>query len=227
MAMSADGRVASASREWLGFSSDSDHRRLLRIRTRYDAIVCGARTVDTQPFTLDSGGETYRRMRRRHGLREDPIRVIVSPSGSLDPNAAVFESPGGPIVVGVGSSSSPPARRRLSERADALWTLPDGDAMGAAILHRLSSEYGVDRVLLEGGPRLNELFFRLGLVDRLFLTICPVLVCGARAPGIADGLGAASLPEAFRMDFRSAQRCGDEVYLELTRKEKGEPEGSP
>lgn len=227
MAMSADGRVASASRGWMGFSSGSDHSRLLHIRTQYDAIVCGARTVDTQPFTLDSGGETYRHMRQRLGLREDPLRVIVSPSGSLDPNAAVFESPGGPVVVVVGPSSPLSARRLLSQRADVLWTVPDDAEMGAAILERLSKEYRVGRVLLEGGPRLNELFFRSGLVDRLFLTICPILVCGASAPGIADGLGAASLADAFRMDFLRAQRCGDEVFLELTRRKKGEPEGSP
>lgn len=223
MAMSADARVASADRGWLGFSSDRDHARLLDIRTRYDAILCGARTVDTQPFTLQSGGERYRRLRLANGLAEEPVRVIVSPSGSLDLGAAVFNAPGGPIVVVVSTACPSTRKRKLRERADAVWEAPTGDALAEFVVTRLRNEYDAQRLLLEGGPRLNDLFFRTGWVDRLYLTVCPLIVGGVGAPGLASGPGSACLAAAFRMTYKTVERFGDEVFLELERRKKREP----
>ena len=53
--------------------------------------MCGARTVEISNAILGNGGETFRRLRLKNGLAEFPLRMIVSGSGSIDPEAEIFQ----------------------------------------------------------------------------------------------------------------------------------------
>ena len=46
MAMTADGKIATANRAVSSFSSRRDHDHLLALRATADAVMAGARTVD-------------------------------------------------------------------------------------------------------------------------------------------------------------------------------------
>ena len=54
MAMSADGKIAPAHRRFVAFGSRRDHANLLALRATADAVMCGARTVDSAAVTLDA-----------------------------------------------------------------------------------------------------------------------------------------------------------------------------
>jgi len=57
MAMSADGKIASTNRKVTSLGSRIDHDRLLELRTKADAILTGAGTLNAQPhITLGLGG---------------------------------------------------------------------------------------------------------------------------------------------------------------------------
>ena len=55
MAMSADGKIAPTHRRFVAFGSRRDHANLLSLRATADAVMCGARTVDSAAVTLDAG----------------------------------------------------------------------------------------------------------------------------------------------------------------------------
>jgi riboflavin biosynthesis pyrimidine reductase len=80
-------------------------------------------------------------------------------------------------------------------------------------LRWLRQQWGIKRLLCEGGGELNDTLFRAGLVDELHLTVCPRVFGGRTAPTIADGLGAGSLARATRLELASARRRGDELFL--------------
>ena len=65
MAMSADGKIAPAHRRFVAFGSRCDHANLLALRATTDGVMCGARTVDSAPVTLDAGGTVYELRRLR------------------------------------------------------------------------------------------------------------------------------------------------------------------
>ena len=92
MAMSADGKIATANRAVATFSSARDHTHLYELRATADAVMSGARTVDLNNYTLGSGPERFRKLRLRRGLAECHLRVIVSGSGSVSVSAAVSSS---------------------------------------------------------------------------------------------------------------------------------------
>ena len=90
MAMTADGKIATANRAVSSFTSKRDHDHLLELRATADAVMSGARTVDSAKINMGSGSAKYRRTRLKNGLPEYNLRVIVSGSGTVDPKAEVF-----------------------------------------------------------------------------------------------------------------------------------------
>ena len=89
VASTLDGKLAPGTRRFIPFSSERDQRLLLKLRTRADAVLCGARTVDLGPVDLGPGPIHYRRERLRNGLREYNLRIVVSGRGSLNPDAEI------------------------------------------------------------------------------------------------------------------------------------------
>jgi len=90
MAMTADGKIATANRQVSSFGSRHDQNHLLALRATADAVMAGARTVDLNPINMGPGPAKYRALRRRRGLAEHNLRIIVSRSGSVKPGAEVF-----------------------------------------------------------------------------------------------------------------------------------------
>jgi 2,5-diamino-6-(ribosylamino)-4(3H)-pyrimidinone 5'-phosphate reductase len=213
MAMTADGKIATANRAISSFSSRRDHDHLLALRATADAVMAGARTVDLNPINMGPGPAKYRRLRQRRGLAEFNLRVIVSRSGTVATNAEIFRRRFSPIIILTTRRAS--ARRLSKLRAVA----SEVKVCGATeidlreALRWLRRQWGVKRLLCEGGGELNDALFRAGVVDELHLTICPTIFGGRTAPTIVDGIGAGSLARAGRLRLKSATRSADELFL--------------
>jgi riboflavin-specific deaminase-like protein len=213
MAMTADGKIATANRAVSSFSSRRDREHLLALRARADAVMCGARTADLNAITMGPGPAKFRRRRRRGGLAEYNLRVIVSGSGSIDPRARVFRHRFSPILILTTGRASRARLARLTALADEVKVCGRREIDFDGALRWLRTTWGVKRLLCEGGGELNAALFRAGLVNELHLTVCPKIFGGRAAPTIADGLGAARLAQATRLRLRSLRRVGDELFL--------------
>ncbi|HEY8393924.1 MAG TPA: dihydrofolate reductase family protein [Thermaerobacter sp.] len=175
MVSTVDGKVTTgrgAIREPIG--SKVDHGLMARLRAPVDAVLRGAGTVrayDVPPRVP----EEYARRRRRQGLPPQPLPVVISGSCDLDPEARFFrEAPRRPLVL---TTRAAPVERveALREVADVEYAGEDRVEVRAA-LARLREGYGIHRLLVEGGPRVNYHLFAAGLVDELFWTVAPKIV---------------------------------------------------
>lgn len=225
MAMTADGKIATANRGVSSFGSGRDRRHLLELRATADAVMAGARTVDLNPVNLGPGPLKYRQMRRAAGLQEYNVRLIVSRKATIDPDAKIFKHRFSPIVI----LTTQQAPRKRVER---LRSLADIRVFGtkeidfAAAFRWLRAEHGVQRLLCEGGGELNDALFRAGLVDELHLTICPFIFGGRSAPTIADGLGASTLARSVKMELVSSRRARQELFLVYRTVRNNQPGGA-
>jgi 2,5-diamino-6-(ribosylamino)-4(3H)-pyrimidinone 5'-phosphate reductase len=213
MAMTADGKIATANRAVSSFGSRKDHEHLLELRATADAVLAGARTVDLNRVNLGPGPAKYRRLRLACGLAKFNLRIIVSGSGTVNPEAEIFRQRFSPIILLT-------TRRATARRLNDLQGLVDDVKIcGEEVidfrkaLRWLREKWNIKRLLCEGGGEVNDALFRAGLVDELHLTVCPKIFGGRTAPTISDGVGARSLMRAARLELKSARRHGKEMFL--------------
>jgi len=213
VAMTADGKLATANRAVSSFSSPRDQELLLSLRATADAVLSGARTVDLNPVSLGPGPARYRTLRRRHGLTEYNLRIIASGSGSVNPDAVIFRHKFSPIIILTTRSAGEARLKRLRAVADAVKICGEKELNFRPALRWLRQKWGVKRLLCEGGGELNDALFRAGVVDEVHVTICPKIFGGRGAPTLADGSGAGTLARAAQLTVRSAGRHAGEMFL--------------
>jgi riboflavin-specific deaminase-like protein len=213
MAMTADGKIATANRAVSSFGSRRDQAHLLQLRATADAVMAGARTTDSNPITLGPGPAKYRRLRLRHGLAEFNLRIIVSRSGTVNPKAEVFQRRFSPIIILATRRATASRLRALRAVATEVKICGTREIDFPRALRWLREKWGIKRLLCEGGGELNDALFRAGVVDQLHLTVCPKVFGGRTAPTIADGLGASSLARAAQLALVSARRHDDEMFF--------------
>jgi riboflavin-specific deaminase-like protein len=212
MAMTADGKIATANRAVASFGSPRDLAHLYALRATAEAVMCGARTAEMDGLSLGPGPACYRRLRRQRGLAEYNLRVLVSGSGSINPRAAIFTRRVSPILILTTEQAGARRLAALRKVADEMLVFGERGVSFAAALAELRARWGVRRLVCEGGGELNAALFAAGLVDELHLTICPFVFGGRDAPSIADGSGVTRLAEAARFELRSCRRHGDELF---------------
>jgi riboflavin-specific deaminase-like protein len=217
MAMTADGKIATANRVVHSFGSARDLRHLYELRATADAVMCGARTVEISHSVLDNGGPAFRRLRLKHGLAEHNLRVIVSGRGSIDPEAEIFKNKFSPVIVLTTARISKINRSKLENVGAEVKICGRTHVNLTMALRWLRTRWQVKRLLCEGGGDLNEAMFRADLVDEIHLTICPKIFGGRTAPTIAEGEGFSTLKQAKKFELTSIREFDAELFTTFSR----------
>jgi diaminohydroxyphosphoribosylaminopyrimidine deaminase/5-amino-6-(5-phosphoribosylamino)uracil reductase len=202
LALSIDGRIATASGESRWVSGPVARRWVHALRNRVDAVMVGAGTVLADDPRLTC---------RLRGGR-DPLRVVVDGRLRVPPGATIFRQRSQASTLVVTSAASAAAPRRRLERAGAeLLVLPGrgGRVRIASILEALAAR-GVVSVLIEGGADLAAAVLRERAVDRALIVAAPLLIGADGRPAIA-ALGVRGLPDAPRLANPRVSRLGADV----------------
>lgn len=215
MAMSADGKIATANRAVQTFGSRRDHDRLMRLRSTADAVLCGSHTVNTAPYDLGPGDDYWRCQRSANGLSEYNLRIIVSGRGTLSPAAEIFRHTFSPIIVLTTDRCPPENRDAILQMTPHVISCGDEAIDWDRAFQWLRHKWGVRRIACEGGGELNDQMFRGGYVDELYLTWIPCLVGGQNAPTIAEGEGIDALGNAASFHLVNLETHDTEVFLDF------------
>ena len=170
------------------------------LRASVDAVMVGARTVhDVSPQSLWIPEYTYPDAKHLYAeyranilhKPEYPLLVVVSGSGKLELDRAIFRTPGLSTVVittsagrdtlaRAGATKLPPVQIHALDTSCGMIT-------PLAMLRLLYAQLGVERLLHEGGPTLFGQFLAADAVDELFLTMSPQ-IAGRRSDEIRPAL---------------------------------------
>jgi riboflavin-specific deaminase-like protein len=222
VATTLDGKLAPENRKFVPFGSKRDLDLLYETRARADAVLMGARTVDSAPGHYGPGPAKYRRMRLQRGLPEYNLRVIVSGRGTLSPKADIFRYRFSPIIVLTSARASVRNLRSLRRAADDVEIFGDKEINFEKAFRWLEKKWRVKKILCEGGGELNATLIRQNLVDEIYVTVCPLIFGGRRAPTLADGEGITSVDQATKLRLKSLKRMGQELFTvyQLRRKSR-------
>ena len=210
-ALTWDGRISTKRGTPSDFSSPRDKHRLLEIRSTCDAVLASAKTIAADQMTMGLPAEKLRAQRKRRGQPPYPVRVLLTNSGRIDPKLRIFEKDFSPIVIF--STTRMPARTQatLAPRADLRLhetpavRLPD-------MLATLHSEYGVRRLVCEGGAQVFRSLLEAGLIDEVHVTSTPHLFGSRRAPTLT-GLAGRFLPKSTALTLEGMKVVEDECFL--------------
>lgn len=211
-AVSLDGKLALENRSIIQFSSARDQRFVFQLRASADAVLCGAETVETFAIDLAAGPPECRRKRQQLGLAPEPLRVLVNDDGRIDPRARIFRKPVSPVIVLTTTRAAKQCAATLRERAT-VKGFGERTVDFVQAFRWLRDGFGVKRLLCEGGGETNAALIRAGVVDEMHITVCPLILCGRRAPTICDGEGVESLAQATRLRLKSVKQHQGELFL--------------
>lgn len=214
VAMTADGKLAPATRHFIPFTTKRDRDLMFDLRAEFDAVMSGARTVDTGEITLSGGGNRYKNKRRRLGRKKQHIRIIVSGSGTVDPHAHIFSSDRklSPIII-LTTQRAGKRLAALQKVADAVHVSRGKDLDFREALQWLRGHWGIKRLVCEGGGAINGGLILAGVVNEVYLTIAPVIMGGRNAPTPVDGDGFRSIADALPLKLKRLERVEGELYM--------------
>jgi len=203
MVTSVDGATTLGGRV-SRLTGPADQLLLRRLREESDAVLVGAATVRAEGYSRLLRDDARERRLKSRGSAE-PLLCVVSRDASIASDApALLEAPSALVFLTSETAVLPAAQREVvAIRAPAIE--PREPVALRPLLVRLRSEYGVERVICEGGGTLNAALFAEGLVGELFVAISPMIAREAGSPplvaGIAGPLELSLLAHATADDF--------------------------
>lgn len=210
MAMTADGKITSAGREYPRFSSAADRRNMDRLRAEADALMVGAGTLRADDPELHVRDPEMVVHRRSLGKPPQLINVMVTASANVEGIARFFDPELSTARVVATVEEAPRSRLAALDGRAEVWRLGCGDVDLVRLLARLR-ERGVERLLVEGGGELNWKMVRAGLVDELHVTVAPALLGGREAPTPLEGEGF-RMEDQRRLSLADLRREDDELF---------------
>ena len=198
------------------------------LRASADAVIVGAGTVHaTSPEALWIPECTYpaaKLLFREYRVNvlhkpEYPLLVVVSGSGRLELERAVFRTPavrtvvittsaGSDVLAAAGATKLPSVQIHVLDAKS-------GTMAPMAMLRLLYAQLGVRRLLHEGGPTLFGQFLEAEAVDELFLTLSPQ-IAGRKGDTVRPGLveGMEFMPDrAPGFQLLSVKQRAEHLYL--------------
>jgi len=208
MAMTIDGKVVLPDGRWHGLTSREDRGRMDRYRAQNDALIAGVNSIANDNPNLHVAPPA-----------RSPVPVILLRNHLPPLDRNVFRNPPVTPILFVPRSRFTDGELE-SFRDCAMLVEMESDESAETVLHRIRG-LGFANVLLEGGPTLNDFFFRADLVDRLYLTIVPYLIGDRGLSGIVNG--AAPFTDFARRGWTlvNGETIGDELFLCYERRRSG------
>jgi riboflavin-specific deaminase-like protein len=203
LGQSLDGRIATEEGHSHYINGPEDLVRLHRVRALVDAVLVGAGTAAADDPRLTV----------RLAPGENPVRVVLDPRARVPEDRTLFHDGAAPTLwlqegPAAGDRPGPGPHVRIL-------TLPAGPGGlfdPKAVLQILRGR-GLGAVLVEGGGRTVSHFLEAGALDRLHLSVAPLLI-GSGRPAITLP-PIRRLDEALRPPVRHF-RLGNDLLFDLT-----------
>lgn len=209
-------------------SNPADRFIMGLLRASADAVMVGAGTLQdvganslwTPEYVYPDAKRLYAeyRVNARH-KPEYPLLVIVSGSGQLELERAIFQAPAMRTVVITTSAGRDELTRRGAAALGSVEVHALDSSSGSidplAMLELLHARFGVRTLLHEGGPTLFGQFLAAEAVDELFLTLSPQ-IAGRKGDSVRPAIvqGVEFVPDSAPR-FQTASIKTKDAYLYL------------
>ena len=198
VAQSLDGYIATRDGQSVWISGPDDLRHTHQLRALSDAVVVGARTIRADNPRLTT----------RLVDGPSPVRVVLDPDRRLDDTYRVFRDGPETLLLCAPEMANIP----FFGTARVLPVPRGPEGLDIAAILALLRARGLRRIFVEGGGVTVSRFLAAGALDRLHVTIAPLVMGG--------GVPAFPLPPVDRLEEGrrfawTAHRIGADILVDI------------
>lgn len=204
-AMTADGKIATATGESKWITSELARSRVQQTRHQYSAIMVGVETVLADNPMLNS----------RMPNAKQPVRVVCDSQLRTPLDCQLVQTAQTYRTI-IATTNTDEAKYQAYQTLGVEIMVVSTDNKHSnlnEILQKLG-EMQIDSVLIEGGSSLNFSVLEKGLVNRVHCYIAPKLVGGASAKTPIGGAGIGELANAVKLKLKSTELIGEDILLD-------------
>jgi riboflavin-specific deaminase-like protein len=209
--MSADGKIADKTRSRTTFSSEHDQKHLEYQVSLADAVLFGAGTLRAYGTTRSVVDPHLKHARKQRQQPSQPVQIVVSASGNLDPKMRFFRQPVPRWLLTTSDGAKLWDKYPDQFERILIAQMQNGSFDWLTVFNQLQ-ELGLQRLAILGGGQLVASLLALNLVNEIWLTVCPVIVGGESAPTPVEGEGFFS-KNALNLELLNAETKGQEIFL--------------
>lgn len=208
LAMSLDGRIATASGESRGLSSSDSQKEVHRMRMESEAILVGAGTViaDDPELTVRLVDNPEQRQ---------PTRFVVDTALRSPLDRKIWDQTKAKTILATTSQADRSKLEELDRRGIEVWII-DFDASGRVDLGKLMHRLGLQEyytLLVEGGGEIAASMLKAGLVDRIAFFYTPCLI-GSEGIPACGALGTSSLKDSIMIKKMKSEAVGQDILIQ-------------
>ncbi len=185
MAMTLDGRIATASGHSQWISGPAARLAVQKMRRWADAVMAGGDTVRHDDASLQ--------VRVPANWPRQPLRVVWTAAPALPPELKMLHD-GGPEPI----LAKPRSRDEWLEFLTALGR---------------HEQRPVTALLLEGGGELAASALRAGIVNKVAFFVAPKILCGRGSRPVVGGDNPLALAEALALINMRSRTVGDDLLI--------------
>ena len=211
MLMSVDGKISTGASDHLDV--DKDFPKIAGVKEGLHQYYEIEQTTDL--WSLNSG-----RVQAKIGVNtsdmpdKTPVSFVVMDNRHLKEHGIRYLCALSKQFVLVTSNEKHPA---FEMEEDNLHIIYQSELSLRDVLAKLKSEYGCERITIQTGGTLNELFLREKLIDYIDIVVAPVLIGGKDTSTLIDGKSILSESELSKLGVLKLQDCAvlEDSYLRL------------
>jgi 5-amino-6-(5-phosphoribosylamino)uracil reductase len=210
LAMSADGKISDVGRSHPTFGSKDDFDHLERQVAMADAVLAGSATLKAGGTAMRVVNPELIAQRQNAGKPEQPIQIVCSRTGDLDPTLRFFQQSVPRYLL-----TTTTGAKRWQAQAGFDRVLSGETAEHEVDWHSALGELykdGVEHIAVLGGGEIVAALLAADLIDELHLTICPLLIGGKTAPSPVEGTGFLQ-GQAPHLELLSVRQVEGELFL--------------
>ena len=207
VAMSADGKIADKERSPARFGSAADKIHLETRIAAMDAVIFGANTLRVYGTSLSIRQPELLERRKKSGKPAQPIHFVCSKSGAIASDLRFFEQP---IPRGLITTTQGKQTWLNADKFDQIIEQESPNDW-QPVLQNLQSQ-GIEKIGLLGGGELIGSFADQGLIDEIYLTVCPIMLGGKTAPTWCGG-GGFMEKSGLKLDLLNIKTVESEIFI--------------
>lgn len=183
--MSVDGKICTRKGE-SKISSYDDIIRVHDLRSQVDGILVGISTVLKDDPLLNI------RHVKSIKYKKDPIRIIIDSRARLPLNSKIVKTAKHVGTIVAVTKSAPQDKLDILRKKD-IKIIVSGEQGKKVNLYKtlkqLETNFGLRKILVEGGGEINWSIIKNNLFDKLIVTVSPMLIGGQKAITLIEGKG--------------------------------------